>query len=91
MSDQTNADLIEEGRLAGCSECAEEGTSPPMRCDGDLIRRLTDALESAERVLAHDAEASAAALLEVEDFVTRHYLDTRMGADVLSAIERSRR
>ena len=63
MSDQTNADLIAEGRLAECSECSEEGTSPSMRCDGDLIRRLTDALESA----------------------------ARMGADVLSAIEGSRR
>ena len=58
MSDQTNADLIAEGRLAGCSECAEEGTRPSMRCDGDLIRRLTDALESAERVLAHDVAAA---------------------------------
>lgn len=38
--------LIAEARLAACSECSEEGTSPAMRCDGDLIRRLADALEA---------------------------------------------
>lgn len=51
MTEKTE-DLIAEARLAACSECSEEGTSPAMRCDGDLIRRLADALEAAEARLA---------------------------------------
>lgn len=58
--------LIAEARLAECSECSEEGTSPEMRCDGDLIRRLADALEAAEQ-RAEEAERERDRLDEAFD------------------------
>ena len=58
-------ELIAEARLAACSECSEEGTSPPMRCDGDLIRRLADALEAATREPSEDDRERIAVILQL--------------------------
>lgn len=49
MVQKSNEALIAEARLAECSECSEEGTSTATRCDGDIIRRLANALEAADQ------------------------------------------
>lgn len=74
MAEQSNADLIAEAR-----DFVQMGSGINVMEADRLIEELSRELEAADQ----RATEYAAVIEKAEDFVTRHYLDTRFGDEVL--------
>lgn len=78
--------LIAEARMPHCKDCDHF-----MRAMADALEaehhRANTAATTGERILA-DALRYRAAIEQAEDHVTRHYLDLRIGQEVLDILTR---